>query len=150
MGGGGIFLGRSQLVLARHTNAYIETRMQSGLRHVLKIYPMQTTVEDKESGNTVAAVNCYFMSQDGSMFKAQVHFSPYFYLQIKVRCYTPQCTCPCHLKPPRHTSRYEVQQLYSSFIAAVFSCAPEDAADDAEEGWMATCGASTPRTSRQP
>ena len=44
----------------------------------------QTTVEDKESGNTVAAVNCYFMSQDGSMFKAQVHFSPYFYLQIKV------------------------------------------------------------------
>ena len=45
---------------------------------------VQTTVEDKESGNTVAAVNCYFMSQDGSMFKAQVHFSPYFYLQIKV------------------------------------------------------------------
>ena len=42
-------------------------------------------MEDKESGNTVAAVNCYFMSQDGSMFKAQVHFSPYFYLQIKVR-----------------------------------------------------------------
>ena len=33
----------------------------------------------------MAAVNCYFMSQDGSMFKAQVHFSPYFYLQIKVR-----------------------------------------------------------------
>ena len=37
---------------------------------------MQTTVEDKESGNNVAAVNCYFMSQDGSMFKAQVHFYP--------------------------------------------------------------------------
>lgn len=45
----------------------------------------QTTLEEKESGNTVAAVNCYFMSQDGSMFKAQVPFSPYFYLQIKVR-----------------------------------------------------------------
>ena len=29
---GGKYLGRSQLVLARHTNAYIETRMQSGLR----------------------------------------------------------------------------------------------------------------------
>ncbi|CAL8464190.1 g3725 [Coccomyxa elongata] len=42
-----------------------------------------TTLEEKESGNTVAAVNCYFMSQDGSMFKAQVPFSPYFYLQIK-------------------------------------------------------------------
>ena len=50
---------------------------------------LQTTVEDKESGNNVAAVNCYFMSQDGSMFKAQVHFSPYFYLQIKVRCSVP-------------------------------------------------------------
>jgi len=84
--------------------------------HVRKIYPMQTTVEDKESGNTVAAVNCYFMSQDGSMFKAQVHFSPYFYLQIKVRRYTPQCTCPCHLphKPPHHTSRYKV--LCGNFI----------------------------------
>ena len=46
---------------------------------------LQTTVEDKESGNTIAAVNCYFMSQDGSMFKAQVAFSPYFYLQTKVR-----------------------------------------------------------------
>lgn len=45
----------------------------------------QTTLEEKESGNTVAAVNCYFMSQDGSMFKAQVPFSPYFYVQIKVR-----------------------------------------------------------------
>lgn len=45
----------------------------------------QTTLEEKDSGNTVAAVNCYFMSQDGSMFKAQVPFSPYFYLQIKVR-----------------------------------------------------------------
>ncbi len=49
---------------------------------------MQTTLEEKESGNTVAAVNCYFMSQDGSMFKAQVPFSPYFYLQIKVRSST--------------------------------------------------------------
>jgi hypothetical protein len=46
---------------------------------------LQTSVEDKESGNTIAAVNCYFMSQDGSMFKAQVAFSPYFYLQTKVR-----------------------------------------------------------------
>lgn len=49
----------------------------------------QTTLEEKESGNTVAAVNCYFMSQDGSMFKAQVPFSPYFYVQIKVRAPSP-------------------------------------------------------------
>ena len=45
----------------------------------------QTTVEDKETGNTLAAVNCYFMAQDGGMFKAQVPFAPYFYLQAKVR-----------------------------------------------------------------
>ena len=45
----------------------------------------QTMVEDKETGNTLAAVNCYFMAQDGGMFKAQVPFAPYFYLQAKVR-----------------------------------------------------------------
>jgi hypothetical protein len=45
---------------------------------------LQTTVEDKESGHSVAAVNCYFMAQDGGMFKAQVPFAPYFYLQVKV------------------------------------------------------------------
>ena len=68
---------------------------------------LQTTVEDKESGNTIAAVNCYFMSQDGSMFKAQVAFSPYFYLQTKVRlpaklmclvypCGASESQNPCH------------------------------------------------------
>lgn len=31
----------------------------------------------------VSVVNCYFMCQDGSMFKAQVDHSPYFYLQVK-------------------------------------------------------------------
>ncbi|KAK9830879.1 hypothetical protein WJX81_001263 [Elliptochloris bilobata] len=42
-----------------------------------------TVMEDRESGNTVAAVNCYFMCQDGSMFKAQVAFAPYFYLHVQ-------------------------------------------------------------------
>ena len=64
---------------------------------------VQTTVEDKESGNNVAAVNCYFMSQDGSMFKAQVHFSPYFYLQIKVR---PLCSQPYLLLDMQHAARH--------------------------------------------
>lgn len=31
----------------------------------------------------VSVVNCYFQCQDGSMFKAQVEFSPYFYLQVR-------------------------------------------------------------------
>jgi hypothetical protein len=47
-------------------------------------HPPQTVLEDRETGNTVAAVNCYFMCQDGSMFKAQVAFAPYFYLQVQV------------------------------------------------------------------
>ena len=35
----------------------------------------------------VSAINCYFMSQGGAMFRAQVECSPYLFLQIKVsRC----------------------------------------------------------------
>lgn len=30
----------------------------------------------------VSVVGCYFMCQDGSMFKAEVDFAPYFYLQV--------------------------------------------------------------------
>ncbi|GAB4815178.1 hypothetical protein N2152v2_002224 [Parachlorella kessleri] len=40
-------------------------------------------LEDKESGKRVSCVSCYFMCQDGSMFKAQVEYSPYFFLQVK-------------------------------------------------------------------
>jgi hypothetical protein len=45
---------------------------------------LQTAVEDKQSGHVVSAINCYFMSQGGAMFRAQVECSPYLYLQIKV------------------------------------------------------------------
>ena len=38
---------------------------------------------DKESGHTISCVSCYFMCQDGSMFKAQVDFAPYFYIIVK-------------------------------------------------------------------
>ncbi|DBA81285.1 TPA: hypothetical protein ACH3X2_006902 [Trebouxia sp. C0005] len=43
----------------------------------------ETTVDDKDSGQVVSAVNCYFMCQDGSMFKSQSQFSPYLYLHVK-------------------------------------------------------------------
>ncbi|PRW20477.1 DNA polymerase epsilon catalytic subunit A [Chlorella sorokiniana] len=43
----------------------------------------QSQKVDKESGQALSCVNCYFMCQDGSMFKAQVEYAPYFYLQIK-------------------------------------------------------------------
>ena len=48
----------------------------------------------------VAAINCYFMSQGGAMFRAQVECSPYLYLQIKVSrdqaCHVKSClTCCC-------------------------------------------------------
>ncbi len=46
----------------------------------------QTTVDDTESGHSLSAINCYFMRQDGTMFKAQVTFAPYLYLQVKVGC----------------------------------------------------------------
>jgi hypothetical protein len=42
-------------------------------------------MEDKESGKVVSCVTCYFMCQDGSMFKAQVEHAPYFFLHVKVR-----------------------------------------------------------------
>eukprot|EP00873_Tetraselmis_striata_P038899 jgi/Tetstr1/459163/TSEL_004609.t1 len=42
-----------------------------------------TSVEDGDSGQVLSAVACYFMCQDGSMFKAKVLFAPYFYLQVK-------------------------------------------------------------------
>ena len=41
-----------------------------------------TQKEDKDSGHMVSAVACYFMCQDGSMFKAEVEYAPYFYLQV--------------------------------------------------------------------
>ncbi|KAL4450230.1 hypothetical protein ABPG77_010899 [Micractinium sp. CCAP 211/92] len=43
----------------------------------------QSQKVDKESGLAVSVVNCYFMCQDGGMFKAQVEYSPYFYLAVK-------------------------------------------------------------------
>lgn len=45
---------------------------------------LQTTLEDSESGHSLSGINCYFMRQDGTMFKAQVTYAPYFYLQVKV------------------------------------------------------------------
>ena len=39
-----------------------------------------TLVDDRDVGRAVAAVNCYFQCQDGSGFKAQIPFSPYFYV----------------------------------------------------------------------
>lgn len=41
-----------------------------------------TQKEDRDSGNMVSVVGCYFMCQDGSMFKAEVEYAPYFYLHV--------------------------------------------------------------------
>jgi DNA polymerase epsilon subunit 1 len=40
-------------------------------------------VEDKDSGQMISAVSCYFTSQTGEMFKCKLPFAPYFYLQVK-------------------------------------------------------------------
>jgi len=39
-----------------------------------------TLVDDRDAGRPVAAVNCYFQCQDGTGFKAQIPFAPYFYV----------------------------------------------------------------------
>lgn len=46
----------------------------------------QTTIQDPESQKEFSAVNCYFMQQDGSTFKAQVKYAPYFLLATKPNC----------------------------------------------------------------
>ncbi|KAK9824549.1 hypothetical protein WJX72_011249 [[Myrmecia] bisecta] len=43
----------------------------------------ETTLEAQETGHVVSGLNCYFMCQDGSMFKAQLIYAPYFYLAVK-------------------------------------------------------------------
>ena len=73
-------------------------REKTTLTELIPCMRAQTTLEDKETGNSVAAVNGYFMTQDGSMFKAQVPFAPYFYLQVKVRpCKPPPLSSCIHL-----------------------------------------------------
>ena len=41
-----------------------------------------TLVDDRAAARAVAAVNCYFVAQDGAMFKAQIPFAPYLYLVV--------------------------------------------------------------------
>ncbi len=50
----------------------------------LSICRTQMAAEDKQTGHVVSVINCYFMSQGGAMFRAQVESCPYLYLQIKV------------------------------------------------------------------
>ncbi|KAG1663133.1 hypothetical protein FOA52_000655 [Chlamydomonas sp. UWO 241] len=42
----------------------------------------QSCMEDKDDGQLISSVDCFFMCQDGSMFKARVPFTPYFYIQV--------------------------------------------------------------------
>eukprot|EP00892_Ulva_mutabilis_P006158 jgi/Ulvmu1/3914/UM018_0137.1 len=40
-------------------------------------------IEDKDTGQLCSAVACYFMCQNGDMFKCKLQYAPYFYLQVK-------------------------------------------------------------------
>jgi DNA polymerase epsilon subunit 1 len=45
---------------------------------------LQSSIEDQDNDNvTFSCVNLYFMCQDGSTFKAQFKFAPYFYIGTK-------------------------------------------------------------------
>ena len=46
----------------------------------------RTTVQDQETEKEFSAVNCYFMQQDGTTFKAQVKYAPYFLVATKPEC----------------------------------------------------------------
>ena len=54
--------------------------------HYLLCLPLQTTVDDKDSGQVVSAVNCYFMCQVG--FCMEQHPAAYM-------CSGCSCVCPC-------------------------------------------------------
>eukprot|EP00240_Pyramimonas_obovata_P014674 CAMPEP_0118948362 /NCGR_PEP_ID=MMETSP1169-20130426/47673_1 /TAXON_ID=36882 /ORGANISM="Pyramimonas obovata, Strain CCMP722" /LENGTH=199 /DNA_ID=CAMNT_0006894765 /DNA_START=1 /DNA_END=596 /DNA_ORIENTATION=+ len=41
------------------------------------------SLEDTSTGKIHSCVNCYFQCQDGSAFKAQVKFAPYFYVGVR-------------------------------------------------------------------
>ncbi|KXZ56812.1 hypothetical protein GPECTOR_1g731 [Gonium pectorale] len=43
----------------------------------------QSHMADKDTGAVVSSVDCYFMCQDGSMFKARLAFAPYFYIRVQ-------------------------------------------------------------------
>ena len=63
----------------------------------------QTAAEDKQSGHVVTVINCYFMSQGGAMFRAQVQSFPYLYLQIKVRMHAIWKPVSCRVRASLHS-----------------------------------------------
>lgn len=44
----------------------------------------QTSFEDKETGNTLSAIDYYFLEASGRTFKVTKHYEPYFYVAVKV------------------------------------------------------------------
>jgi hypothetical protein len=45
--------------------------------------PPQAVQHEQGSGQLLAAVDCCFMCQDGSMFKARLPYAPYFYIGVR-------------------------------------------------------------------
>lgn len=74
-----------------------------------------SSVEDDETGQTLSAVACFFVCQDGSMFKTKVVFAPYLYAQVKdgleneveayVRCASSAGTNAMRSRPPASRSK---------------------------------------------
>jgi DNA polymerase epsilon subunit 1 len=55
-------------------------------RHAHRVRGMQTLVRDEEWSGGRAAVDFYFLAEDGSRFKVTLPYEPYLILAIKVRC----------------------------------------------------------------
>ena len=70
---------------------------------ILPPIPLQTLLKSETCAGGLAAVDYYFIQEDGGMFKATVAFEPYFYVVCKVRpmliVAAPPDPITCSLEP---------------------------------------------------
>jgi len=52
---------------------------------MLRLPPPQTLLRDEEWSGGTAAVDYYFLAEDGTRFKATLPYEPYFIVAVKVR-----------------------------------------------------------------
>ena len=70
---------------------------------------MQTLIKDPDYAGGKAAVDFYFIQDDGGMFKCTLQYEPYFYIACKVRyvqLLRARLTFPSPLSIERHGNDY--------------------------------------------
>lgn len=69
----------------RYTNRAPRTGWLINMNSVTKKFHIKTIVKDPEWPSGRAAVEYYFIEEDGCYFKASITYSPYFFVLCKVR-----------------------------------------------------------------